>query len=71
MASELDQAGLFRVERQRERVEPFTHRIEESTSVVLVLEAGYQIIGVTHDDQVALGLLKVLHRQHFVIERTS
>src|SRR6266702_4568450 len=27
MASELDQAGLFRMERQRERVEPLTHCI--------------------------------------------
>jgi len=32
MASELDQAGLFRMERQRERIEPFMHRIEEATS---------------------------------------
>src|ERR1019366_324085 len=43
MASELDQAGLFPMERQRERVEPLTHRIEEATSVVLVLEADHEV----------------------------
>ena len=32
------------MERQRERLEPFTHRIEEATSVALMLEARRQII---------------------------
>jgi hypothetical protein len=32
------------MERQRECLEPFTHRIEEATCIVLMLEAGYQII---------------------------
>src|SRR5580704_13206612 len=45
MAAELNQAGLVRMERQRECLEPLTHRIEEATCVVLMLEAGYQIIG--------------------------
>ena len=49
-------AGLVRMERQRERLEPLTHRIEEATGVVLVLEAGHQIVGVAHDDHVASGL---------------
>jgi hypothetical protein len=44
VAAELNQAGLVRMERQRECLEPLTHRIEEATCVVLMLEAGYQII---------------------------
>src|SRR5262249_62358192 len=57
VAAELDQAGLVRMERQRECLEPLTHRIEEATCVVLLLKAGYQIIGIAHDDHVASGLL--------------
>src|SRR6202049_1904333 len=44
VAAELNQAGLVRMERQRECLEPLTHRIEEATCVVLMLEAGHQII---------------------------
>jgi len=36
MAAELDQAGLGRMDRQRECLEPLTHRIEEATSVALI-----------------------------------
>ena len=57
VAAELNHAGLDRVERQRECREPLAHRIEETTCVVLMLEAGHQIIGVAHDDHVATGLL--------------
>src|ERR1700693_483902 len=57
VAAELNQAGLVRMERQRECLEPLTHRIEETSCVVLMLEAGHQIISVAHDDHVALGLL--------------
>src|SRR6516162_3617880 len=53
VAAELNHAGLDRVERQRECLEPLAHRIEEATCVVLMLEAGHQIIGVAHDDGVA------------------
>ena len=56
-AAELNHAGLERVERQRECREPLAHRIEETTCVVLMLEAGHQIIGVAHDDHVATSLL--------------
>src|SRR6516164_2948540 len=56
-ATELNHAGLDRVERQRECREPLAHCIEETTCVVLMLEAGHQIIGVAHDDHVATGLL--------------
>ena len=54
-AAELNHAGLDRVERQRECPEPLAHRIE-ATCVVLMLEAGHQIIGGAHDDGVATGL---------------
>ena len=57
VAAELNHAGLDWVERQRECREPLAHRIEETTCVVLMLEAGHQIIGVTHDDHVATGFL--------------
>ena len=56
-AAELNHAGLDRVERQRECREPLAHCIEETTCVVLMLEAGHQIIGVAHDDHVATSLL--------------
>jgi hypothetical protein len=42
LAAELDQAGPSRMERQSERLKPRTHRIEETTGIVLVLEAGNQ-----------------------------
>jgi hypothetical protein len=45
------------MDRQRECLEPLTHRIEKATGVALMLEAGHQIIGVAHDDHVASGLL--------------
>ena len=57
VAAELNHTGLVRVERQRECLEPLTHCIEETTCVVLMFEAGHQIIRVAHDDHVAPGLL--------------
>src|SRR6516164_7556699 len=36
VAAELNHAGLDRVERQRECLEPLAHRIEEATCVVLM-----------------------------------
>jgi hypothetical protein len=62
VAAELDQAGLFRLEprsgsrRQRELLKPRAHRIEEPMGIGLVLEAGDDIIRVTHNDHVAGGL---------------
>src|SRR5208283_5197258 len=56
MATKLNQPGLVRMERQRELLKSCSHRIEEATCVVLVLEANDQIVGVPHDDHVALGL---------------
>src|SRR5712671_2379190 len=57
MATKLDQAGLVRMERQRELLKPHTHCIEEATGVVLMLEAGHQIIGIAHDNHVADSLV--------------
>src|ERR1700726_654865 len=52
-------AGTFAISAKstpRKR-QPLTHRIEEATSVALMLEASHQIIGVAHDDHVASGLV--------------
>jgi hypothetical protein len=38
MTAKLDQAGLFRVQRQRELLEPVPHRVPEAPDVTLVLE---------------------------------
>src|ERR1700736_6121137 len=37
--------------------EPVMHRIKEATCVALMLEADNQIVGISHDDHVAPGLL--------------
>ena len=55
-AAELDQAGLVRMQRQRERRQPFAHRIEEAAGVGLVLEADDDVVGIAYDDHVARGL---------------
>jgi hypothetical protein len=55
MAAKLDQAGLVRMQRQRELLKPHAHRSEEPTGIGLVLEAGHHVIGITHD---AFGHLK-------------
>src|SRR5215207_1136539 len=55
-AAELDQAGLVRMQRQREPLQPLAHRVPEAPGVGLMLEAEYEIIGVAHDDHVARGL---------------
>ena len=52
-AAELDHAGLVRVERQRERLDPRAHRLEEPPGVGLVLEARDHIVRIADDDHVA------------------
>ena len=49
--------GLVRMERQGELLKPRAPCVEEATSVVLVLEAGHQVVGIAHDDHVAGGLV--------------
>src|SRR5271166_2056455 len=53
VAAELDQAGLLRMQRQRELLKPCAHHVEEPTSVSLVLEPGHNVVGIAHDDHVA------------------
>src|SRR5271166_1393665 len=43
VAAELDQAGLLRMQRQRELLKPCAHHVEEPTSVSLVLEPGHKV----------------------------
>src|SRR5829696_3496292 len=52
-AAKLNHTGLVRMERQHELLKPRTHRIKETSSVVLMLKANDQIIGIAHDDHVA------------------
>ena len=56
MAAELDEPGLVRMQRQRKRPQPFAHRVPEAPGVALVLKAGDDVVGVPHDDHVALRL---------------
>ena len=55
-AAELDQAGLVRIERQREPLEPLAHIVPEAPGIRLVLEADDNVISITHEDHVARGL---------------
>jgi hypothetical protein len=57
MATELDQPGFLRMERQRKLLEPLAHRVEEATGVVLVFESSHHIIGISDDHHVADGLV--------------
>src|SRR5271165_3615128 len=45
-AAELDQAGLFRMQRQREPPQPFTHLVPEAPGVGLMLEADDDVVGI-------------------------
>src|SRR2546421_4937408 len=55
-AAELDQASLFRIERQRELLEPLAHVVPESSGVSFVLKAHDEVVGIAHHDHVARGL---------------
>jgi hypothetical protein len=57
VASKLDQAGLLRIERQRELLQPLAHRIPEAPGVRLVLKANDDVVGIAHDNDVARGLV--------------
>ena len=56
MAAELDQARLGRVQVECEPFEPRAHVVEKAQRVSLVLEADKDVVGVAHNDHVALGL---------------
>jgi hypothetical protein len=55
-AAKLDQASFVRVQRQRERLQPLTHRLLEASGIGLMLKTDHDIIGIPHDDHVALGV---------------
>src|SRR5262245_25690287 len=57
MAAKLDQAGLFRMQRQRELLQPFTHRVPEAPGVTFMLETDDEIVSISHNDHVTRGLV--------------
>jgi len=57
IAPELDQPGLFLMEFQAELREPFLKILKEPHGVGSVLEAQREIVGITNDDDIALGHL--------------
>src|SRR5690349_14870859 len=54
-ASELDQPGLLRMQRQCKLPQPLAHLIPKALGVALVLEADDEVVGVAHDNHVAGG----------------
>ncbi len=57
VAAERDEAGLLRMQRQCELLQPSTHRVQEAPGITLVLEPDNEVVGVAHDDHVAGGLM--------------
>src|SRR5262249_48210118 len=55
-ASELDEPGLLRMQRQRKLPQPLAHLVQEALGVALVLESDDEVIGIAHDNHVARGL---------------
>src|SRR5215470_17227889 len=55
-AAELDQAGLLRMEWQRELPQSIAHGVPEAPGISLVLTPDDQVIGVSHDNHGAHGL---------------
>jgi hypothetical protein len=56
-AAKLNQSGLFRMKRQREAFEPLAHHIEESPGIHLALKTNDDVVGVSHNNHVARGLV--------------
>src|SRR5215469_15414705 len=56
IAPELNQTGLLRMKRQRELLESRTHRLLKGPGIGIVLEANYNVVGITHDNDIARGL---------------
>jgi hypothetical protein len=52
-AAKLQQPGLFPVKLESELLEPLSHRVPEPPRINFVLEADHDVIGVTHDDDIA------------------
>jgi hypothetical protein len=56
VSAELDEPGLLRVERKSELLKPCAHCFQKAASIVLMLEANHDIVGVTRDKHVATNL---------------
>lgn len=54
-AAKLHQPSFLPVKLERELLEPLPHRVPESPSISFVLKADHDVIGVTHDDDIACG----------------
>src|SRR5207342_1181873 len=55
-AAKLDQTGLFRMQRQRERCQTRAHRLPEAPGIGSLLEADDDVIRIAHYDHLARGL---------------
>ena len=56
MAAKLQQAGLFPMKLKRELLKPHSHRVPEALPIGFMLEASNDIVGVSHEDDIASGL---------------
>src|SRR4030081_498584 len=54
-ASELDQPGLLRMQRQRNLPQPLAHLLQKEPAIAMVLEPDDEVVGVAHNDHVAGG----------------
>src|SRR3981081_1891867 len=54
-ASELDQPGLLRMQRQRKLPQPLAHLLQKEPAIAMVLEPDDEVVGVAHNDHVAGG----------------
>ena len=59
VAAKLDQAGLFRMQRQRELPQPFTHFFPEEPGIGFALKPDDDIVGISHHDHVARRLRRL------------
>src|SRR6516225_12074594 len=55
-AAELDQTGLVRMQDQRKLRQPIPQLCLKPLSIGLVFKAGDDVIGIPHQDDVALGM---------------
>jgi hypothetical protein len=56
VSAKLDEPGLLGVECKSELLEPCAHQFQEAASIVLMLEANHNIVGVARDDHIAASL---------------
>src|SRR6266481_8119312 len=56
MAAELDQARLVRMQAQREAFQPLAQGRQKPLGIGPVLKAGDEVVGISHDDDVPLGV---------------